>query len=415
VLAHARAQSAWRLLDTEYAGIREQLTGHDRSRAEYFTVPSTMGGGGERKSSGLLRPRTAHPAGRTPAPEPADGTHGIFAGGASAAYHAADVSGRPRPKSASAATRRKMRESGPPLSAGSRRQPLSCVAESSVEVERSYSNRCWNNEPMTTPIAKPVAAPVPRAAIYASASEYVQGMDNTRDYLRRPRSAHAGRRPASGGRGSRMFGARCGYTGDENRGDEDESIASFIKEDSSEAETALDTAWSPVKEQYHGDKMFTGSEVGRRVERVASGDLDELRMTSQIVQLQRMCAEKDTVIGVLESEIRRLDSALGEEVTLKSPKQDRGGGGGCAGVGDQSSMEHGERISEISLQSTQDSTLGISRSIEQSREEEEVRSLVARLEEERTARAQEAARAEAAERRLLELQQQMRVSDPTRT
>ena len=106
----ARAQSAWRTFDLEYGGIRENISRpvvrHTGERGAAWAPV-----GGERKK-GLLRPRTANPAGRV--------------------HWDAEAPMKPRPKSASAAHKLDEAAAGRPNS-GFGRPPLSRVAEGSFE------------------------------------------------------------------------------------------------------------------------------------------------------------------------------------------------------------------------------------------------------------------------------------------
>ena len=106
----ARAQSAWRTFDLEYGGIRENISRpvvrHTGERGAAWAPV-----GGERKK-GLLRPRTANPAGRV--------------------HWDAEAPMKPRPKSASAAHKLDEAAARRPNS-GFGRPPLSRVAEGSFE------------------------------------------------------------------------------------------------------------------------------------------------------------------------------------------------------------------------------------------------------------------------------------------
>lgn len=105
----ARAQSAWRTFDLEYGGIRDNISDSVvRHMGERGAAWAPVGG--ERKK-GLLRPRTANPAGRV---------------------HCAGAPLKPRPKSASAAYKLEEASARRPNS-GFGRPPLSRVAEGSFE------------------------------------------------------------------------------------------------------------------------------------------------------------------------------------------------------------------------------------------------------------------------------------------
>merc|ERR1719261_840349 len=211
-LAHARAQSAWRTFDLEYGGIRENISRpvvrHTGERGAAWAPV-----GGERKK-GLLRPRTANPAGRV--------------------HWDAEAPMKPRPKSASAAHKLDEAAARRPNS-GFGRPPLSRVAEGSFEGK----------------------------SVLGGAS--------------------------GGGRG--------GYSGDDN---DTESAASFIKEDASEADLSS-AGCSPQQARRMGGDTNVGAE----------SQVNLMKMQAQIVRLQRMCAEKDSMIRDLENDVRRLDSALG--------------------------------------------------------------------------------------------------------
>ena len=215
-----------------------------------------------------------------------------------------------------------------------------------------------------------------------------------------------------GWKGARM-GAGRGYSGDEDRVDEDlDSVASFIKDDDvsvSEAENGT-AAWSPAKAMPEDDRRarFLPPDEG------GVGDDAAARAQAKIVKLERMCAERDSLIRDLEAEVKRLDGALGEEST-RAETCERGGSGEWR----EKDGGDGLAISDISVDSgvvnsSCSPSQGVrSTQVDKEGLEEEMRGLVFELMEERKAREQERARADAAELLCRQLQEQLdRVSRP---
>jgi hypothetical protein len=121
-------------------------------------------------------------------------------------------------------------------------------------------------------------------------------------------------RPSASERLSEGGGEGRGWTAQRRAGfqsqldeDLDASVASFIKDDTSEAE-------------------FGGAECSPASPALNAADAADaaLCVPREVVKLQRLCAEKDTLIRELEAEVLRLDSALGEHM----PEQ-RGICAGC--------------------------------------------------------------------------------------
>jgi hypothetical protein len=305
VLAHARAQSAWRALDAEYGGMRERLdVGPQPPAADYLGLDRARG-------VGLQRPRTANPAGRAPPPssylgvgaevlgrgvsfgDDLRGSIGTFRDGAVAGYrdHDAIPWQRPRPKSA-----------------GVRDQRLPYGGLSRVTEAQEFDG----------------GSTIKRAAVYgsspSSSREALGRGALAGDVSSRSRPISANIRLSGGGpslKGGSVQGGGSEF--DLSTCDEDtESVVSFIKDDVSEAEFSTGAEFSPQK----NPSPHSNGE-GERVryfppEGGESGAQDGgARMQAKLVKLQRLCAEKDSLIRDLEAEVRRLDSALGEETTLR--------------------------------------------------------------------------------------------------
>ena len=125
------------------------------------------------------------------------------------------------------------------------------------------------------------------------------------------------------------------------------------------------------------------------------------QMQSRLVQLERLCAEKDSLIKDLEAEVRRLDGALGEETTFQSDSHRL--------VSEENvepgSLRGGERLSDIVDISSDSAVSGGGKGkgrLESAPEggEEELRSLVEELMIVRRAHEREKARADEAESKL---------------
>ncbi len=341
-LAHTAAQSA----------LRSQDILHSSFRAPWD--PQGVGGGVGAVRIALERPRTANPAGWPPPPP---------------IYHPALPTSKQRPKSASVS--------------GHGRHFL--------------------------------AVPGGGASVWQDAQEVAE--EHQYGKTRRPWSASE--RLGEGGGEGRGWTAqrRAGFQSQFDE-DLDASVASFIKDDTSEAE-------------------FGGGECSPQL-----ADLSRhaaLCVPREVVKLQRLCAEKDTLIRELEAEVLRLDSALGEHMpeqrgicagcrlpVLDQPRTKNQQGdyahNQCAAVGGAQVEETSSHLILASRDAA--NTLPHSPDANDSREacrkrsaagggsagmllerdrvlelEEEMRSLVVELVEERKARGLEATRADEAERR----------------
>jgi hypothetical protein len=364
VFAHARAQSAWRALDRDIPGLRQTSDSAGR-----FTFDP-----GENHTHGRRRPATAHPLGRS----------------VSTIEQRLDPFARHGQTPATLEVPGGLGGLGGWVGGSRRTEHESVTFRDGIDGSGFYGGR----HVLT-------AAGRPRPHSASTPGRHGGG------------GGGGGRPPLSrvsehgGWEGAKMGGGR-GYSGDEDRVDEDlDSVASFIKDDDvsvSEPEYAT-AAWSPAKPEDDRRARFLPSDEG------GVGDDAAARAQAKIVKLERMCAERDSLVRDLEAQVRRLDGALGEETTMAETCE-RGGSGEWR----EKDGGDGFAISDISVDSAAISSgsLGFrSTQVDKEGLEEEMRGLVFELMEERKAREQERARADAAELLCRQLQEQLdRVSRP---